>query len=179
MIGGRPNHQNGGDCVHVGESLFRFYGKEAAKNGVEELHWTFDPLQGQNASLYVHKLGARAVRYIPDAYGQSKGTGINDDLPTDRLLMSWRVGTIPATSAWTDFPPLASVAGEVGNVPDFAVEIPFDINELKKSDIDMARKFLLNNRIIFTEALLRGYEVIDFVCQKGNQRNFYILHRDG
>jgi predicted GNAT superfamily acetyltransferase len=179
MIGVHPNHQGGGGGIHVGEPLFHFYGEEAAKKGVEELHWTFDPLQGQNASLYVHKLGARAVRYISDAYGQAKGAGINVGLPTDRLLVSWKVGTVPAPSDWTDFPPLVSAVEEIGDTSHFAVEIPFNINELKKSDMDLAKKFLLDGRGVFTEALLKGYEVVDFVCRKEIRRNFYVLRRGG
>jgi len=178
MIGVRPPHQKGGHGVNVGESLFHFYGKEAVKKEVEELRWTFDPLQGQNASLYLHKLGVRVVCYVPDAYGQSAGAGINNDLPTDRLLVSWKANTFPVTPTLREFPPSVTVSGEIGNASEFVLEIPFDINELKKANMDMARDARLNSRAVFTEALSKGYEVIDFVCQKESRRNFYILRRD-
>ena len=36
---------------------------------IESVRWTFDPLVRRNAYFNLHKLGARAVTYLPDFYG--------------------------------------------------------------------------------------------------------------
>ena len=179
MIGVHPDYQKGRDGINVGESLFRFYGKEALKIGVDEVHWTFDPLLGQNASLYFHKLGARALRYIPDAYSKSSDVGIYRGLPADRLLVSWKPNTFQAVSTLRELPLLVTATGEIGDIPNFALKIPFDINKLKKLNMGMAVAARVSSKDIFTEALSMGYEVIDFICQKESQHNFYIFHREG
>ena len=47
--------------------------------GIEEINWTFDPLQSRNAHLNFHKLGVFTNTYKIDFYG----------LGTDRLWVRW------------------------------------------------------------------------------------------
>jgi len=179
MIGVIHNLQCGRGGMPIGETLFRFYGQEAARRGIEEVKWTFDPLLGQNASLYFHKLGAKAKRYIPNAYSETEKAGIYNGLPADRLLVGWRVDTFRNTSLTNgEHPPLAGL-GEIGNLSDFSVEIPIDINQLKESNLELAMKARLDSRAIFEKALSMGYNVADFVHQKERGRNLYIFHRGG
>jgi predicted GNAT superfamily acetyltransferase len=66
---------------------------------IESVHWTFDPLVRRNAYFNLHKLGARAVAYLPDFYGQMTD-GINaGDTTSDRLYIQWDVASPEAIAA--------------------------------------------------------------------------------
>ncbi|GIF46636.1 putative GNAT superfamily acetyltransferase [Asanoa ferruginea] len=66
---------------------------------IESVHWTFDPLVGRNAYFNLHKLGARAVKYLPDFYGRMTD-GINaGDATSDRLYIQWDVASPEAIAA--------------------------------------------------------------------------------
>ncbi len=66
---------------------------------IESVHWTFDPLVRRNAYFNLHKLGARAVKYLPDFYGQMTD-GINaGDATSDRLYIQWDVASPEAIAA--------------------------------------------------------------------------------
>ena len=72
---------------------------------IESVHWTFDPLVGRNAYFNLHKLGARAIEYLPDFYGRMTD-GINGgDATSDRLYSS---GTSASPEA------VAAAAGDPG-----------------------------------------------------------------
>ncbi|MEV0716251.1 GNAT family N-acetyltransferase [Asanoa sp. NPDC050611] len=66
---------------------------------IESVHWTFDPLVRRNAYFNLHKLGARAIRYLPDFYGPMTD-GINaGDATSDRLYIQWDVASPEAIAA--------------------------------------------------------------------------------
>jgi len=66
---------------------------------IESVHWTFDPLVRRNAYFNLHKLGARAVKYLPDFYGPMTD-GINaGDATSDRLYIQWDVASPDAIAA--------------------------------------------------------------------------------
>ena len=66
---------------------------------IESVHWTFDPLVRRNAYFNLHKLGARAVTYLPDFYGRMTD-GINaGDATSDRLYIQWDVASPEAIAA--------------------------------------------------------------------------------
>ena len=58
-------------------------------NGRTTMRWTFDPLQLGNAHLNLRSLRAIAVQYHVDFYGPMGG--INGGLPSDRLLVEWKL----------------------------------------------------------------------------------------
>lgn len=58
-------------------------------NGRTSMRWTFDPLQLGNAHLNLRSLRAVAVQYHVDLYGPMGG--INGGLPSDRLLVEWKL----------------------------------------------------------------------------------------
>ncbi|GAA1891707.1 GNAT family N-acetyltransferase [Asanoa iriomotensis] len=66
---------------------------------IESVHWTFDPLVRRNAYFNLHKLGARAIKYLPDFYGPMTD-GINaGDATSDRLYIQWDVASPEAIAA--------------------------------------------------------------------------------
>lgn len=57
--------------------------------GITHVRWTFDPLRLTNARLNLNRLGGRSSTYLIDYYGEMGG--INTGLPSDRLLVDWRL----------------------------------------------------------------------------------------
>lgn len=59
-------------------------------HGVGEVRWTFDPLVLRNTAFNLDRLGARAVRFVPDFYGEMTDSVNSNDL-SDRLEAVWRL----------------------------------------------------------------------------------------
>src|SRR5690349_14581756 len=55
---------------------------------IEEITWTFDPLQSKNAHLNFAKLGVISESYRPDFYGPETSSVLHRN-STDRLWVSW------------------------------------------------------------------------------------------
>ena len=60
--------------------------------GVEEVRWTFDPLEARNAYLNLRRLGAIAREYRRDLYGRS-ASPLHAGIGTDRLVAEWPIGS--------------------------------------------------------------------------------------
>jgi predicted GNAT superfamily acetyltransferase len=69
----------------------------ALARGVPLVVWTFDPLVARNAWFNLAKLGARPTAYLEDLYGEMPDA-INAGMPSDRLLLEWRLDD-PAVAA--------------------------------------------------------------------------------
>ena len=60
--------------------------------------------------------------------------------------------------------------------PFYLVEIPPDIQHLRQADPDLALKWRLHTRQLFTELFENGYIVTDFIYMRGESpRSFYVL----
>lgn len=57
---------------------------------ITEVEWTFDPLVRRNAVVNLVHLGARPASWLDDLYGRMQDER-NAGLPTDRLLVRWRL----------------------------------------------------------------------------------------
>lgn len=81
------------------------------ERGIRHVRWTFDPMRALNANLNTTCLGARSSTYYEDYYGAMGG--INEGLPSDRLLVDWfldhpsvvkkkegRDESVPSSSEW-------------------------------------------------------------------------------
>src|SRR6476646_869091 len=66
--------------------------ERALAMGIEEIEWTFDPLQAPNAHLNIARLGAVVEEYEENIYGVSTSP-LHHGSPTDRLIAVWRVAT--------------------------------------------------------------------------------------
>ena len=77
------------------------------REGVDRIAWSFDPLQAGNAHFNLNRLGAMAVRLIPDMYGH-RSDALNAGAPTDRLIAEWPVDP----PAQPDQPPLDPARAE-------------------------------------------------------------------
>jgi predicted GNAT superfamily acetyltransferase len=62
-----------------------------------------------------------------------------------------------------------------------AVEIPTDIQQLKKRDPELARRWRNSTRLVFRHYLYQGYRVVGFATSSGKEasaaRGFYCLEK--
>ncbi len=156
--------------------------------GLHLMTWTFDPLESANAHLNFAKLGVVSQTYLPDFYG-AMPEALNAGLPSDRLLVEWRLDTPhvlgrlataessalfgPLVSAESlDAPSLLRMADdgmpEKSPSPHFPestrlrIEIPAGIQAIKSADPPRALAWRLATRAAFTAAIAHGYLVTDY-----------------
>ena len=59
--------------------------ERALAMGIDEIEWTFDPLQALNAHLNIARLGAVVEEYEENIYGESTSP-LHQGSPTDRFI---------------------------------------------------------------------------------------------
>lgn len=166
MLGVLPAHQHHG----IGAALKWHQRKVAQDQGLDLMRWTFDPLEARNAYFNVHKLGTVCRLYRPDYYGPMQDA-LNRDLPSDRLLVEWDLRDGKRWSG-TTVPPQTILRDRGGNpelwtqgiVLDLpiAIEIPRDLQTMKREAPDTALAWRLAVRRAFTTAFEKGYLACDF-----------------
>jgi predicted GNAT superfamily acetyltransferase len=149
---------------------------------IDLITWTYDPLEAPNARLNVRTLGGIARTYKEDIYGENFSS-LTQGLPTDRFLLEWwiksdrveqRAKGVPPTPIGLDAPIVNRCAGSSGDRKIEAidltidsqavrVEIPNDLQSIKKTDLALAKDWRLKAREIFEAYFARGYRVIDLV----------------
>ena len=103
LTGVVPSYQSRG----LGYRIKQFQREIAHDEGIELICWAFDPLQAGNAAFNLSRLGASAVRYVENMYGE-RTDRLNAGAPTDRVIAEWdTVGS----------PPIVLPAGAVRDLP--------------------------------------------------------------
>ena len=164
----------------------------ALKLGLKLITWTYDPLEGPNAYLNLHKLNGIVRTYKRNVYGEHFGA-LNEGLPTDRFLVEWWVEQLPNIKS-----KFSNVKGkEITRVEGSGavqrlvevdlksedeavrVETPVNVQAVRKENLSLARDWRFNTREIFETYFGRGYIAVDFAReQRGDeQRNLYTLWR--
>ncbi len=188
---------------HVGLALKARQREEVLAMGIEELRWTFDPLQSRNAGLNVRRLAGSPDRYLPNYYG-SMGDALNEGLESDRFHLVWRLrdprvderlkGHLPRPAEdearlGRSEMVLETAVGPTGlrrpvavrapTSPAAALEIPVDLASVRKRDRGGGRRWREATREAFGRALASGYRVDDFavVVVGSERRGFYFLER--
>ncbi len=174
----------------VAEALKHMQRKRVIAQSLPLITWTYDPLEGPNAHLNLHKLGAISRTYWRDVYGVNFGA-LNAGLPTDRLLVEWWVNQPRQTGAAFDSArPIFEVAGtgverrviranlDLAATP-LQLEIPADIHPLKAADMNLALDWRLQVRAAFEAYFGQGYQATDFVSitGSGERCNYYLLEK--
>jgi chorismate synthase len=180
MVAVDPAWQSGNRGVSVGFLLKLLHRQEALKKGIEIIHWTFDPLMSKNANLNVRKLGAGFAKYLPDFYGTSVAEGLYEGISTDRVLVSWKLSDYPpqkGRTAGIEELPLVDNPEKVGG-DRFRLEIPYDLGELKKKDMEEAKAYRIRTAAILTKALKEGYQVKGFKALPDKKQSFYLFERN-
>jgi predicted GNAT superfamily acetyltransferase len=143
----------------VGYAIKQHQRAWALSCGLPEVRWTFDPLLRRNAYFNLRKLGARAVRYLPDFYGTSGDS--------DRLYIRWELRTPAAgrgeqrAAVLLDRVDGAPVPGGPPTGGPLLVAMPDDIDALRASDPALAARWRTALRDALTGALAAGYEIAD------------------
>ena len=197
LVGVRPEYQN----HHLGFQLKQLQREEVLKLGLTEIRWVIDPLQSRGAWLSVHRLGGRPDTYYAHYFGQLADT-LNQGLETDRLRVVWPLSA-PATEErmgghyptaeenqhrWkTSSAIVETEPGETGiRVPTAVaepsgasahLEIPFDIDLVRRHEPKSLGKWRHATRDAFRAATDLGYVVDDFavVSAEHERRGFYFL----
>lgn len=168
MLAVAPAHRGQG----LGTDLKRFQRKWLLDRDIRDVYWTFDPLQRRNARLNLQRLGAVGVEFIPDCYGSSSSP-LHEGLPTDRLLVHWRLDDPRVEAALTGVPraapdgcvwidPTPEFVTPDPAPPGLIVRIPPDIQELKRSDPDQALRWSAGVRAVLGRCLSAGWRVTGF-----------------
>ncbi len=171
---------------HIGFALKLHQRAWALSRGITRVTWTFDPLVARNAYFNLTKLGAQAVAYLADFYGDMTD-GINAGQGSDRLLAQWDLVSESALVAIHSEPPsrdlaeldLAALAGD-GRLmlrPDargapcrvdaprngpVACAIPADIERMRRDDPQLALAWRLAVRAVLGGAMEDGYVITGF-----------------
>ena len=137
-----PSHRD----RRVGRQMKLFQRDDALRRGFRLIEWTFDPLETKNAHFNINRLGAISRRYIPNFYGITTSP-LHRGLPTDRLLVEWRLDSPRVIAAISELTPEPRACPACVHLP--AIEAGADPSIEVQSRI----------RQEFTEWFAKGYAV--------------------
>ncbi len=161
-----PGLQNAG----IGYKLKLAQHEHARRIGVWPVKWTFDPLLSRNANLNINKLGAVVRTYHVNYYGNFSTSEMWRGLDTDRLFVEWWVQSEHVANA---------LAGNRRSDPPVAVvEVPYDIDTLKKADMEAAREWQFKVRSGFQALLAEGLYCAGFEAGRDGGHSRYLFYRD-
>lgn len=165
----------------LGQRLKHAQRERLVAAGVGEMRWTYDPLVARNAHLNLNRLGARVLEYVPDMYGEPASPA-DRVIGSDRFIVSWDL-TAPAPAPGREVvtapeAPLIGIEHADGAalpaVPTALVAIPPDIQALKQSHPERARRWRVVTRRAFQHYLGAGYEIAG-VARHGAEHLVYVL----
>ncbi len=185
MIGILEKYRN----LHIGQLLQEHLFPILRKWNYKKYLWTYEPLEGRNANNYIDKSGARVTQYLPDYYKvkdkMSGGMSIDRFLAEVHLDDAFhlsnlhkKIAPMSLEEALVNIPVVTSQ-----NFPDadlVLVEIPDDLQHLKKTDMEMAKKFRLDTRKIFTEYINKRGFVSEYLYSgtiDDRRHNYYLLEK--
>jgi predicted GNAT superfamily acetyltransferase len=160
MLAVRETHRDRG----IGGALKAFQRATLEALAIPTMYWTYDPLVARNAYLNLEKLGARIVEYVPDMYGDDECSTTDSIIGSDRVVVRWDVGTQQPRDGQT----------ELDGSP-IRLEIPKDIQQLKRDAPDEARTWRATTRAAFQSHLAGGMRVTGFHPGSGAEPSYYIL----
>lgn len=208
IMGVLPEYQMQG----IGYRLKLAQREFALRIGVRMISWTFDALESRNAYFNLKKLGVVCHRYIRDYHGELSGlnAGLSTDRlfvewwvtsnrVENRLLLRKKPlrnrgplnlnaylegGALPANKV--DFDerglPIPQAASDIEEARLLLLEVPSNVQEIKKVDMALARIWRDETRRLFEHYFEKRYMITDFVFvreEDGTQRSIYVLtHMD-
>lgn len=173
----------------IGIALKQAQGDEARRLGYELISWTFDPLEARNAYINLHRLGCIARFYDRDHYGAMEDE-LNRGLPSDRFEAEWWLTSarmpgadrarpdraVPRNApvllnADQDQAPVLTAVNLRGN-RQALIRVPTDFQAIKRSNMDLARRWRMESRAAFETALKEGLVATD--CTRDG---WYVMER--
>jgi predicted GNAT superfamily acetyltransferase len=202
LLGVKPEYRNAQAGFYIKLAQRDF----ALSRRIDEITWTYDPLQSLNAHLNFGKLGVISERYIVNFYGEATSSPLHQGFGTDRLWVRWLIASHHVKMRIQRDQPAAQTANRVGDLEaavnsalvvneagqprraDFVarladdscmIEIPHDITALKQHDPQAAVVWREATRAAFLAAIDAGFVVEDFLrADTGSvPRWFYLLGR--
>ncbi len=153
----------------------------ALEHGIGSIAWTFDPLIRRNAHFNLVKLGAAATDYLCDFYGEMTDQ-INVGERSDRLLVEWDLlGPVPGRPIAPE-PDAVRVldldehGGPVrrpGSDTDRLLQVPLDMEALRRKDPALGGRWRMALRATFTEAFDDGHRIVGM-----DDNNAYITRKE-
>ncbi|MEJ2635592.1 MAG: GNAT family N-acetyltransferase [Calditrichia bacterium] len=170
--------------------------------GYKRVKWTYEPLDSKNAYSYIRKLGAISNTYFENYYGDMRDA-INRELPSDRLIMDWRIASVHVQKVVNkEFPKLSlgdiekdallnSLKAGGASSPEpldrdidiaallkrgrqrFYLEIPANYHEIKKASFDLALDWRLHVREMMKRCFEQDLYITNVIFEK--QRFLYVL----
>jgi predicted GNAT superfamily acetyltransferase len=152
--------------------------------GIQEMTWTFDPLQSRNAHFNFAKLGVVSNTYKINFYGTETSSMLHQN-GTDRLWVRWLLNShrvrdrvagkegrgetldalrllAPLVTFNGDGRPARADLSESLARQRVSIEIPGEILEVERTDMGLAREWRDATRWAFTEAIGAGFYVAEF-----------------
>jgi len=198
-MGVLPNVQSKG----IGTALKLAQREMMLRQGIDLIVWTYDPLLAKNAMLNIEKLGGVIRTYVREIYGRVDNP-LQAGLATDRFLCEWHLmsdrvrerihsdNQTPLPSDWlsnkdyrlvnytnwnSDLPrPIAADLELDDDV--LLVQLPSNIQTIKRRDLSVARGWSTTTRSIFESYFRRGYGITGFASDKElNKPNVYKLEK--
>jgi predicted GNAT superfamily acetyltransferase len=177
-MGVLPEYRNKG----VAAKLKWAQRQRVIENGLDLITWTYDPLEAPNARLNLHTLGGIARTYQRNIYGENF-SALGKGLPSDRFIVEWWIASEPVEQRSKGIKPEPiGVGSPIANrcsgtsgdrhidaldldidAPIVRVEIPNDLQAIKKTNMTLATDWRLKTRELFETYFARGYQAIDFV----------------
>ncbi len=187
--------------LDLGARLKQAQRERALAMGVQEMTWTFDPLQSRNAHFNIAKLGVVSDTYKVNFYGPETSSVLHRN-GTDRLWVRWmlnsrrvrdrmagkstRSETLDALRLLAPlvrfngngYPMRADLAESLAR-ERVSIEIPGEILDVERADMELAREWREATRWAFCEAIKAGFFVAEFCRSIRGQQGpgAYLLQR--
>jgi predicted GNAT superfamily acetyltransferase len=185
MIGIVPGYRDSNVGYRIHSRLFEV----CREQEIRRLKWTYEPLEGRNANLYINKTGVKVIAYKKDCFVVHDD--MNGGMPIDRFLVELDFadpavqeilqGNRPQRqlhAALERYP----VAGEshFPGEPGVLIQIPPDLQALKEQNMASAVALRYATRKIFDEYInRRGYVIRSFYTglTGGERESYYLMER--
>jgi len=180
----------------IGTALKRFQAEYVRKQRIDLITWTYDPLEGANATLNIARLRAITHTFYGNLYGNFDDA-LNAGLPTDRLEVEWWINsprvidplvTRPTREILVDSgaqlinpteicgaircpstTPMTNVLGDNKHLaPILLLEIPASYQSIKRESMTIAQNWRQHSGQWLMALFDAGYTIIDFIAENGN-----------
>jgi chorismate synthase len=172
----------------LGTRLKLYQREVVLAQGIEEVRWTFDPLEARNAQLNLNHLGAEVAEYVENMYEGEMGSDLAKGIGTDRFILSWWIASDRVAQALVDHrrsaadpfrdAPVVNPGGEDRDLPDLPrirIEVPENVQAVKVERPGAALAWRGSTRRALQSYLGRGYRVETFYRDPVERRCFYGL----
>lgn len=159
MVAVIPEYQNKG----LGRQIKVAQRQDALRRGINQVVWTFDPLQVRNAYFNIAKLGGICVRYIPNLYGKTSSP-LHSGMPTDRLVVEWDLDSPRVHQALGNEPAREKSDAIVVPIPAIEDHVTFSDRLARQTALRERLMMLMSSGYVIT-GLIRKEDTASYVLE--------------